>query len=150
MKNIFTLVIIAAIILLGYVSCYAVPLEGQIDGLKRGTNSVGGTVWYSSYMQLNTPRNFMKGEQLRITLRGKAKRVYVRLLPKGADATTSIGIIGKRIRVPQNGVITVKLESTYRNIQQISVHSGREAFAKGLSLFNDIADIVSIDVSMGK
>ncbi len=150
MKNIFTLIIFAAITLLGYVSGSAVPLEGQIDGLKEGTNSISGPIWYSSYMQLTTPRNFIKGEQLRITLRGKAKRVYVRLLPKDADATSPTGIIDKRIPVPQNGVITVTLESTYQNIQQISVHSGREAFAKRISLFNDNVDIVSIDVSEGK
>ncbi len=150
MKNIFLAIIFTSITLMGCVSAYAVPLEGKIIGASGGVNSLGGILWYSSYMNLDTPRNFLKGEQLKITLRGKARWVYVRLLPEGAKATIPIGIIDKRIHVPQNKVVTVRLESPRPNIRQVSVHSGRQAFGRGISLFNDNADIVSIDVSMEK
>ena len=150
MKKIFVVIILSTITLLGNVTGYAVPFEGKIIGSSGGSNSFGGIVWYSSYMELATPCNFMKGEQLKITLRGNAKWVYVRLLPEGANATIPVGIINKRIHVPHNGVITVEIESPRQNIRQISVHSGRQAFGKGISLFNDKADIVSIDVSMEK
>jgi hypothetical protein len=144
-------VILTAMTLLGYVSGYAVPIEGEIiKSINGGVDSFGGNLWHSSYMNLTTPRDFVKGEQLKITLRGNARWVYVRLLPVGANATVPIGIIEKRIHVPQNRVISVSLESTHKNIRQVSVHSGRQAFGKGISLFNDNADIVSIDVSMEK
>ena len=150
MKKILTGLILTTITLLGSVSGYAVPLEGKIIGSSGGSNSFGGIVWYSSYMELTTPYNFVMGEQLKITLRGNAKWVYVRLLPEGANATIPVGIINKRIHVPHNGVITVGIESPHQNIRQVSVHSGRQAFGRGISLFNDKADIVSIDVSMEK
>ena len=133
------------------MSGYAAPLEGEIiKSIEGEVDSFGGNRWYSSYMNLTTPRNFMKGEKLKITLSGGAKWVYVRLLPEGANATTPIGIIDKRIHVPPKGVITVNLESTHPNVRQISVHSGRQAFGKGISIFNDRADIVSMDVSSEK
>jgi hypothetical protein len=151
MKKNFVIVILTAITLLGYVSGYAVPIEGEIiKSIDGGVDSFGGNLWHSSYMNLTTPRDFVKGEQLKITLRGNARWVYVRLLPVGANATVPIGIIEKRIHVPQNRVISVSLENTHKNIRQVSVHSGRQAFGKGISLFNDNADIVSIDVSMEK
>ena len=147
----FVIIILTTITLFGYVSSYAVPLEGEIiKSIDGGGDSFGGNIWHSSYMNLSTPRNFIKGEELKITLRGNAKWVYVRLLPVDANATVPIGIIEKRIHVPQNKVITVQLETTHPNIRQVSVHSGRQAFGKGISLFNDNADIVSIDVSMEK
>ncbi len=150
MKNIFAIVIFATVTLLCTLPGYAEPLEGKITVLSGGTNSFGGNLWYSSYMHLTTPRNFVKGEQLKITLRGDAKWVYVRLLPKGADATTPVGMIDKKIHVPHERVIIVTLESDHPNIEQVSVHSGREAFGKRISPFNDQSDIFSIDVSMEK
>ncbi len=150
MKNIFVIVLLTTLTLLGYESGGAVPLEGKIIKSSGGVNSLGGILWYSSYMNLTPPRHFMKGEQLRITLRGGATWVCVRLLPEGADATHPIGIINQRIHVPQNRVITIQLANTHPNIQQVSVHSGLQAFGRGISLFNENADIVSIDVSTKK
>ncbi|MFZ4525404.1 MAG: hypothetical protein ACOYOE_07620 [Chlorobium sp.] len=150
MKNIFAITILTTLTLLGCVSGYAVPLEGKIIRSSGGANSLGGILWYSSYLNLTPPRNFMKGEELRITLRGDATWVCVRLLPEGASATSPNGMIDQRIHVPRNRVITVQLESSHPNIQQVSVHSGLQAFGKGISLFNGNADIVSIDVSMKK
>ncbi|MEI7933626.1 MAG: hypothetical protein WCH30_01020 [Chlorobiaceae bacterium] len=151
MKNILVFFVFTTLTLLGYVSCYALPLEGEIiKSIEGEADSFGGKLWHASYMNLTAPRNFMKGEQLKITLKGSAKWVYVRLLPEGANATSAKGIIDKRIHVPPKGVITVSLESNHPNIRQVSVHSGRQAFGKGISIFNDNADIVSIDVSPDK
>ena len=75
MKKKFVIVLLTAITLLGYVSGYAVPLEGEIiKSINGGVDSFGGNLWHSSYMNLTTPRNFMKGEQLKITLRGNCDR----------------------------------------------------------------------------
>ena len=149
MKNIFTIVILAIITLLGYIAVCAEPLAGDISSTEGGT-SFGGKVWYASYMNLKQPRDFIKDEQLRIRLSGNAKSVYVRLLPKGAVSTNPTGIIDKRIHVPQEGVITVKLDKAYPNIQQVSVHSGHQAFQKLISSFNGNADIIDVEVVMDK
>jgi len=150
MKKVIVVVVLNIITLLGCFSGYAVPLEGNIIGSTGGVNSLGGIIWYSSYMEFTTPRNFSAGEQLKITLQGEAKWVYVRLLREGSDATIPTGIINKRIHVPPNGEITVQIEKSQQNIRQISVHSGRQAFGRGIALFNGKTDIISIDASFEK
>ena len=149
MKKIFTIVILSTFILLRYVSAGAEPLTGNI-GSSGGNISHAGNLWYSSFMDLKTPRDFKKGEEIRIKLLGRAEWVYVRLLPKGVASTGSTGMMENKIHVPQGGVITIKLHCDYPHIQQISVHSGFEVFDKFLNIFNGHADIDSIDVSTGK
>jgi len=146
MKNIITAVFIAIITLCINTEGYAIPLQGIIITSSGEIKPLGGNTWYSSYMTLTPPRSFVQGEQLKIKLQGKAKWVYVRLLPEGADAATQTGLIDRRITVPSKGIITITLDNNYLNIQQISVHSGHEAFEKLLSPFNENADIVSINL----
>ena len=58
MKNIFTILILAIITLLGYIAVCAEPLAGDISSTEGGT-SFGGKVWYASYMKMKpsaTPR----------------------------------------------------------------------------------------------
>ncbi len=146
MKNIIIAVFIALITSCINTESYAIPLQGIIITSSGETMPLGGKAWYSSYMNLTPPRSFVQGEQLKIKLQGKAKWVYVRLLPEGADATGPTGLIERRITVPQQGIITVTLENNYPNTQQISVHSGHEAFEKLLTPFNETADIISINL----
>jgi len=146
MKNIITAVFIAIITLCINTEGYTIPLQGIIITSSGETMPLGGKAWYSSYMTLTPPRSFVQGEQLKIKLQGKAKWVYVRLLSEGADATKPNGLIDRRISVPQQGIITITLDNNYPNIQQISVHSGHEAFEKLLTPFNETADIVSINL----
>lgn len=99
---------------------------------------------------LNTPRDFKKGNEIRIKLLDRAEWVCVRLLPKGVASTGSTGMMENKIHVPRGGVITIRLHCDYPHIQQISVHSGFEVFDKFLNIFNGHADIASIDVSTEK
>jgi len=149
MKDIFTIVILRAFILLHSVPACAELLTGNI-GSSGGNISLAGNLWYSSFMDLKTPRNFKKGEEIKIKLLGRAEWVYVRLLPKGVASTSSKGMMNNKFHVPQGGVITIRLYCDYPHIQQVSVHSGFEVFDKFLNIFNGHADIASIDVSMGK
>jgi len=149
MKNIFMSIVVASMTFLGSIPAVAVPLVGKI-GTTQSNKYFGGNLWYSSYIDFNHLYSFRAGEEIRIKVSGNAKWVYVRLLPKGASPATPTGMLGERIRVPSNGVITVKLKKAYPNIRQISLHSGHEAFNSLLSGFNGNANIVSIDVFMGK
>ena len=149
MKNIFTILLVSTLIILRNVPAYAELLNGYI-GSSGGNISLAGNLWYSSFMNLKAPRDLKKGEEIRIKLLGCAQCVYVRLLPKGVASTCSTGMMDNKYYVSPEGVITIKLNRDYPQIQQISVHSGFEVFDKFLTLFNGHADIASIDVWMGK
>jgi len=148
MKKTISIVILTTITILSHIPAFAEPLIGKI-GSSNGYKSHGGYQWYVSYMDLNPPRNFRQGEQIKIKLLGDAKLVYVRLLQKDAPYTSSEGIIDNIVHVPSGGVIILKLQEPYLNIKQVSVHSGHEAFQNLIDVSNGNADIVSIDVSMG-
>ena len=149
MKKIFIIVLLSTCTLLRCESASAEPLSGDI-GSSAGNISLFGTLWYSSFMNLKTPRNFKQGEEIKIKLLGRAQLVYVRLLPKGVASTCSTGMMDNKYYVSPEGVITIKLNRDYPQIQQISVHSGFEVFDKFLTLFNGHADIASVEVSMEK
>jgi len=68
-----------------------VVLEGDIGSLAK---------WGSAWIDLATPRDFKKGERLRLTLGGSgdpkkkpAEKVLVRLLRKGDDPNLPVGIL---------------------------------------------------------
>ena len=149
LKKIFTIVIFAALTFVGYASAAPavtppVSLSGKI------VSNAGSNLWYSSYMNLVPSVDFKQGEVLKIKLIGNAKWVYVRLLPEGVAPTSPTIIVGEKVYVPMGGVVTIKLLNNYPKIQQISVHSGREAFEKIMDPANGNADIASIEVSMEK
>ncbi len=149
MKIVFTIVILSTFILLRYVSASAEFLTGNI-GSSGGNISLAGNLWYSSFLDLKTPRDFKKGEEIKIKLLGRAQWVYVRLLPCGVASTCSTGMMDNKFYVPPGRVITIKLHRDYPHTQQVSVHSGFEVFDKFLNIFNGHADIASVEVSMEK
>jgi hypothetical protein len=128
---------LAVFFCLCYASAFAQPLEGSIGSLP-------GDSWYSSWLNLNPPRNFNTGDQLNIQLTGNARNVVVRLLPVGVSPDSPVGIVGGIRLVPANGMVTVVLDRTYNNIRQISVHSSTAAWKIQLGANNGNADISSV------
>jgi len=60
-KHLHFIVAVAAIATLAYATVNADTLQGSID-------QASGTNWQSSYMDLNPPRDFKKGERLKVKL----------------------------------------------------------------------------------
>ncbi len=131
---------IAACAALFIASAYADPLSGN-------TGSAAGDRWQSSWLDLNSPVSFKKGDELRITVEGNAENVIVRLLPKASRASSSDGIEGKVRKVPANGILEVRLERDHPNVKQISVHAGTVAWGTPLGGNNGKVKVVAVDHS---
>jgi hypothetical protein len=138
-KHLFSITVLGIIAALLYASAYAEPLQGSID-------KASGAKWQSSYMDLNSPRDFKKGERLKIKLQGTAEWVLVRLLPQDASPEQPTGLVGEKMRVPPGGEIEVTLQTNHPKVKQVSVHAGQEAWGKLLGAKNGNAYIVSINV----
>lgn len=102
--------------------------------------------WNSGDIALTQPVDFKEGDRLRIQLGGKAKRVVVRLLPKGEAPETSVGAIGI-FEVPQNRIVEVTLTEERPQVIQVSVHGGPNPWGDfELGEDNGAATIVSASV----
>jgi hypothetical protein len=55
---------------------------------------------------------------------GSARKIMVRLLPKGGDPSQSIGVIPTVFSVPANRAVDVKLPFDAPDTIQVSVHGG--------------------------
>jgi hypothetical protein len=97
-------------------------------------------------MDLDPPRDFKRGERLKIKLHGTAEWVLVRLLPRDAKADRPTGLIDEKRRIPPGGEVEVTLQTDHLQVRQVSVHAGKEAWGKSLNTKNDEVQIVSIDV----
>jgi hypothetical protein len=75
-----------------------------------------------------------------------ASIVLVRLLSSEADPNSPLGIVGDKTLVQPGGLIKVKLEREYMDIQQISVHGGPNPWNYNLGSGNLGARILSITV----
>ena len=105
-----------------------------------------GPQWGSSWIDLDPPIDFAKGERLKIAMGGNATRILVRLLPKGVSPETSEGIIGGVIKVPRSRVVEIKLAESRKQIVQISVHGGPSPWGKfQLGENNEPATIDSVE-----
>lgn len=138
-KNLFSIAIIATIAVLVYAPACADPLQGSID-------QASGPNWQSTYMDLDPPRDFKRGERLQIKLQGTAEWVRVRLLPHDAKPEKPSGLIGGKMRVPPGGVLEVVLQKDHPKVKQVSVHAGKEAWGELLNPKGGGAEIVSINV----
>ncbi len=132
-------VIVASVIFMAS-SAHSDPLPGT-------TGSAAGKRWQSSWLDINPPVNFRKGETIKIKVGGNAENVLVRFLPENSDPSSSDGIEGKVRKVPPIGIIEVRLERNHPNIKQISVHAGKEAWGTPLGGNNGIVKIISIERS---
>src|SRR5436190_527045 len=96
-------------------------VRGQtLVACKTGASLQFGAGW----CDFATPVNFRKGERLRLAIGGSATRIIVRLLPKGYDPGTPIGVIPTPFTIPQNRLVEVVVPYEASEIVQISVHGG--------------------------
>ena len=139
MRGGLSLSALAIVGVLTQVVVYAEQLKGPID-------QASGPKWQSTYMDLNPPRDFKKGERLQIKLQGTAQWVRVRLLPQHAREDRPTGALEGKMRVPPGGVLEISLRTSHVGVKQISVHCGKEAWGESLGEKNGEAEIVRIDV----
>ena len=78
--------------------------------------------WASGWIDL-APTNFFKGDQLRLSVGGTAKKVVVRLLEDPRRADSSEGVIGV-FPVGQDRIARVTIDADHKEIRQLSVHGG--------------------------
>jgi hypothetical protein len=116
----------------------AAPLEGQ-----RG--EAAGTVWQSSWLDLNKVTAFKRGERLKLRLQGAAENVVVRLLDADSDPSESTGIEGGVHKVPGNGVLELKLQRDHPKVTQISVHADKEAWGRPLGERNGRITLLGVE-----
>jgi hypothetical protein len=139
MKNVFTKTALTLTIVLALT---AVAGAEQLTG-KIGSGS--GPDWQSSWIDLTKETNFRRGEKLKMTLRGSAENVVVRLLPSGAHPSSSDGIIGDVKKMPRDGVLQIQLPEEHLNVVQISVHGGPKAWDISLGSKNGPVTLVGVE-----
>ncbi|MDR0480144.1 MAG: hypothetical protein LBH31_10175 [Burkholderiaceae bacterium] len=97
--------------------------------------------------------SFKHGERLRFQLRfydaenakNPTTNVLIRFLPSGAEPSSPDGIEGGIQMVPDNGILTVTLERDHPDVQQISVHGGKEAWNYRLGDNNGKVRLISVN-----
>ena len=132
-----TLLIISVALTLGPAAS-AEQLIGRIG-------SASGPSWQSSWIDLTNAINFKQGEKLKITVRGSADKVIVRLLPSGAHPSSSVGIVGNVMEVLKDGILQIKLPEERRNIVQVSVHGGQKAWDINLGAKNGPVTLICVE-----
>lgn len=80
--------------------------------------------WSSSWMDIETPVTFRRGDTLLIFLSGHAKRIIVRLLDNESDPNSPIGIIGEYQQAGLNDSLVIPLQNDFERIIQVSIHYG--------------------------
>lgn len=80
--------------------------------------------WGSGWCDFPSPVAFQKGERLRLAIGGSATKIIVRLLPKGIDPNTTVGVIPTSFTVPSTRLLEVTMPHDAPAIVQISVHGG--------------------------
>lgn len=97
-------------------------LMGTIDDSPR---------WGSGWLELNGPRDFSQGDKLVLSIGGSAKKIKVRLLPRGSDPNSRAGMLPGVYKVPEdNRVVVIELQANRASIVQISVHGGPNPWGK--------------------
>lgn len=105
-----------------------------------GFDSQYGAGW----LDLAPAETFRKGDRLRIKIGGTAKKVLVRLRPSTIPPTSSFGIVGGPIAVPDDREIILTIPELRENISQLSVHGGKIAWDIVLGDNNGPAKVVSV------
>lgn len=86
--------------------------------------------WKSGWCDFGTPVSFNQGERLRLAVGGSAKQIIVRLLPRGTDSNTTIGVYPTLLNVPENRFVEFTVPNNTSDIVQISVHGGPNPFGQ--------------------
>lgn len=114
-----------------------IPLMGEIGSSAR---------WNSGWLDLTTPTDFLDGDRVRISVGGSATKVLVRLLSRGQSPDTGSGRIGGTIAVPGDRNIEISLKYDRKEIVQVSVHGGPDAWGIPLGGGNGPATIEEIEI----
>jgi len=139
MKRIIT----KTVVLLAMV--LALTTAANADKLAGKFGSASGADWQSSWIDLSEATNFGQGDKLRITLRGSAENIVLRLLPSGAHPSSSDGIVGGVRQMPRNGVLEIQLSEERHDVVQISVHGGQKAWNISLGSQNGPVTLVGVE-----
>lgn len=148
-------VVVTLAIVMLYVASASTATSGQSLLGQTGASPSDGSGWIS----LTTPRDFHRDDRLRLTVGGTASRILVRLLPKGGDPGTPVGLLGGPVEVPENRIVEIVLEEDRKGVVQISVHGGSNPYGQyPLGADNGPATLVgavravipALDVPVGK
>jgi hypothetical protein len=84
--------------------------------------------WGSGWCDFRAPMNLAQGICMRLLIGGTANQILVRVLRDGEDPNRPVGLLGDPMSVPKDRKVIIKLDRTYSNVVQISVHGGRKAW----------------------
>jgi hypothetical protein len=127
------------------VESEAAPITAKSGNLHLGRLYRAWATEESSWIDLPLPIDYRKGERLTLHLEGDAENVRVRLLPAGFPSDSKDGIEGGVWKVPANHTLVITLHRDHPNVQEISVHAGREAFGQSLGADNGTIILLSIE-----
>jgi hypothetical protein len=85
---------------------------------------------HSGWCDFDTPVAFKKGERLRLAVGGTARKIILRLLPKGADPNTTTGVIPTPFTIPSDRFLVVTVPYDVSATVQISVHGGQNPWGQ--------------------
>lgn len=110
--------------------------------------------WAAAWVDLAIPRDFKKGDRLRLTLGGSgrpgkraAEKVLVRLLEMGDDAGEPVGIITPTgMLVPEDRTIEVSVPANFSEVVSISVHGGAKAWNQFLGEGNGLPTLTMVEL----
>jgi len=125
MENRIFLVKLTALIMAGTL-VLTTAMAGQLLTGETGVSSR----WGSGWLDLVNPIDFKSKNKLRLTIGGTAKKIKVRLLPKGRSPDTTAGMLPAVFTVPSNRIVELKLQGDRPQIIQISVHGGANPWGK--------------------
>lgn len=100
----------------------------------------------SSALMLSPAVDFRTGDILRIKVVGSAKKIIIRLLPKGEEPGRSVGVVGGPVDVPSGGLLELILPEDRNQVSQISVHGGPNPWDYNLGEGNGAVSIQSASV----
>ena len=80
--------------------------------------------WGSGWLDLASPLSISKGQHLVLSIGGTATKIIVRLLPEGASADTTVGVIPEPVAVPKSRIVDIVVPDDRKQVIQISVHGG--------------------------
>ena len=101
--------------------------------------------WGSGWCDLQPPLTLGTGVCLKLVVGGTAKQVVARALCRGDDPNQAGGLLGGIMQVPPDRQLIVKLNRTFPNIVQISVHGGSAAWQFRFSAQNGPADLQLVE-----
>jgi hypothetical protein len=116
-----------------------VAMQGQLNTLERRVESVERDVQLSAgvsvehesgWQSLDQPLGLKRGDQIFLEVGGTARKVVVRLLPKGASPDFPTGVIPTIFTVPEDRKLNIELKRDYPQVEQISVHGGENPWGK--------------------